>query len=226
MPLAEALIDGVAPVRDAVSAALADEPRLAGPASAWSAPGWWRSGPSPSWSGRCRRRPARAVQQEADRATYERRAQAVERERAIAENELQNKIELARREQQLRRAARRQRPPPGRAGRRRRSSGRRAGPRPSATRSLAGGEAETERAAAPRPGPTGVRVVGLAEAEAEAARLAAYRDLPAEVLRALALQASSPASCRRSASSPITPDVLTGLLASSGRRADACADER
>ena len=41
------------------------------------------------------------VQQAADRATYERRAKAVERERAIAENELQTKIELARREQQL-----------------------------------------------------------------------------------------------------------------------------
>ena len=42
-----------------------------------------------------------AIQQEADRSTYERRAVAVERERAIAENELQSKIELARREEQL-----------------------------------------------------------------------------------------------------------------------------
>ena len=41
------------------------------------------------------------MQQEADRATYERRAVAVERERAIAENELQSKIELARRQNQL-----------------------------------------------------------------------------------------------------------------------------
>ncbi len=41
------------------------------------------------------------MQQEADRATYERRALAVERERAIAENELQNQIELARREEDL-----------------------------------------------------------------------------------------------------------------------------
>ncbi len=36
-----------------------------------------------------------AVQQDADRATYERRADAVHRERAIAENELANQIELA-----------------------------------------------------------------------------------------------------------------------------------
>ena len=41
------------------------------------------------------------MQQDADKATFERRATAVEHERAIAENELQNQIELARREEQL-----------------------------------------------------------------------------------------------------------------------------
>ena len=41
------------------------------------------------------------IQQDADQATFERRAQAVEKERAIQENELQNQIELARREEQL-----------------------------------------------------------------------------------------------------------------------------
>ncbi|MFN3196921.1 MAG: SPFH domain-containing protein [Bradymonadia bacterium] len=42
-----------------------------------------------------------AIQQDADEATFQRRALAVEKERAIAENELQNRIELARREEQL-----------------------------------------------------------------------------------------------------------------------------
>ncbi len=41
------------------------------------------------------------IQQDADEASFARRAQAVEKERAIAENELQNRIELARREEQL-----------------------------------------------------------------------------------------------------------------------------
>lgn len=41
------------------------------------------------------------IQQEADEAAFARRALAVEKERAIAENELQNRIELARREEQL-----------------------------------------------------------------------------------------------------------------------------
>lgn len=41
------------------------------------------------------------LQQEADKATYERRATAVQQERAISENELKNQIELARREEEL-----------------------------------------------------------------------------------------------------------------------------
>jgi hypothetical protein len=42
-----------------------------------------------------------AVQQRADEATFSRRALAVEKERAIAENELANEIELARRREEL-----------------------------------------------------------------------------------------------------------------------------
>ena len=46
--------------------------------------------------------PAREViQQEADQATFRRRAEAVEQERAVQENELQSQIELARREANL-----------------------------------------------------------------------------------------------------------------------------
>jgi len=41
------------------------------------------------------------IQQNADEATFERRALAVEKESAIAENELQNRIDLATREEQL-----------------------------------------------------------------------------------------------------------------------------
>jgi hypothetical protein len=42
-----------------------------------------------------------AIQQEADEATFRRRAQAVEKERAIQENELQTQVELTRREAHL-----------------------------------------------------------------------------------------------------------------------------
>lgn len=55
------------------------------------------------------------IQQKADRATYERRATAVEREAAIGENELANQIELAKRQERLieqKGANDRRRPPP------------------------------------------------------------------------------------------------------------------
>ncbi len=42
-----------------------------------------------------------AIQQDADQALFHRRALAVEKERAIAENELQNRIELSKREESL-----------------------------------------------------------------------------------------------------------------------------
>ena len=41
------------------------------------------------------------IQQKADEATFQRRALAVEKERAIKENELQTEIELARRQEEL-----------------------------------------------------------------------------------------------------------------------------
>lgn len=41
------------------------------------------------------------IQEEADKAVFERRARAVDEERAIAENELENRIELTRREEKL-----------------------------------------------------------------------------------------------------------------------------
>ena len=122
MPLAEALADGIA------AGPRARRPRAWPTTRAWPRPGLEvdrrprgrdpRRSPSVE---RALQTPTRErVQQEADRATFERRALAVERERAIAENELQNQIELARREEQLvaqrganerRRADRRPRPP-------------------------------------------------------------------------------------------------------------------
>src|SRR3954452_13117197 len=101
LPLAEALTAGISPVRDAVSAALAEDARLSDLGVSVVSARVVAIRPEPELE-RALQTPTReSVQAEADRATYARRAQAVERERAIAENELQNKIELARREQQL-----------------------------------------------------------------------------------------------------------------------------
>ncbi|MFF9037829.1 SPFH domain-containing protein [Streptomyces sp. NPDC014892] len=99
--LASALVDGVAAVRERVASGLAAEPRLPATGIEIVAVRVVALRPEPEVE-RALRTPAREqIQQEADRATYERRAVAVERERAIAENELASQIELARREEQL-----------------------------------------------------------------------------------------------------------------------------
>lgn len=99
--LAAALVDGVAAVRERVAVGLGAEPRLPATGIEVVAVRVVALRPEPEVE-RALRTPARElIQQEADRATYERRAVAVERERAIAENELDSQIELARREEQL-----------------------------------------------------------------------------------------------------------------------------
>ncbi|MER6954022.1 SPFH domain-containing protein [Streptomyces sp. NPDC000618] len=99
--LSSALVDGVTAVRERVAAGLAAEPRLPSTGLEIVAVRVVALRPEPEVE-RALRTPAREqIQQEADRATYERRAVAVERERTIAENELASKIELARREEQL-----------------------------------------------------------------------------------------------------------------------------
>src|SRR6185437_16078226 len=166
LPLTEALTAGIAPVREAVSTALSSDPRLAETGVSVASARVVAIRPEPDLE-RALQTPTReAVQQDADRATYARQAQAVEQERAIAENELQNKIELARREQQL--------VEQHGANSRRRVELEAAAEQ---ARVLAIAEAEKERVLAVAKA-DGVRAVGLAEAEAEGARLAAYADLP------------------------------------------------
>lgn len=115
-----------------------------------------------------------ALQQAADQATFARRALAVEKERAIAENELQNQIELARREEDL-------------IAQRGQNERHRMQDEVDAKRIDAIAQAERTRvegdATAGR-----IRAVENAKAEAEKLRLEAYRDLPAEVMLGLAVQ--------------------------------------
>src|SRR5215831_463662 len=170
--LAEALASGVAAVRERISAGLAADPRLAETGLAVIAVRVVAIRPEPDME-KALQTPARErVQQDADRATFERRAVAVERERAISENELQSQIELARREEQL-------------------VAQRGANARRQAEEAAAAGRIEAESQAArellladARAGAT--RAMGEATAAAEAARVDAYRDLPEAVLLGLA----------------------------------------
>ncbi len=119
--------------------------------------------------------PAREViQQEADRATFERRALAVEKERAIQENELQNQIELARREEQLiknRGDNERMRVTDD-------ADAKRIDAQAKAQRNRTMANAEAAR----------ITVTEEAKTQAEAKRMDIYRDFPTEVLMALAAQ--------------------------------------
>ncbi|GLW48234.1 hypothetical protein Stsp02_38960 [Streptomyces sp. NBRC 14336] len=200
-PLAEALVDGVSAVRERVAEGLAAEPRLPATGIEIVAVRVVALRPEPEVE-RALRTPARElIQQEADRATYERRAVAVERERAIAENELASQIELARREEQLveQRGTNERRKAEERAA----ADAVRAEAEAARTVRLAKAEAES------------ARTVGEAKAEAQAAWLRVHSEVDVAVLRALTgtrLAENLP----RVDSVTISPDVLTGLLAKLG----------
>jgi regulator of protease activity HflC (stomatin/prohibitin superfamily) len=208
LPLTEALTAGLAPVREAVSGALSSDPRLTETGVSVVSARVVAIRPEPDLE-RALQTPTReAVQHDADRATYARRASAVEQERAIAENELQNKIELARREQQLVEQhganTRRQAELDAEAALVAAQS------QAERARVSAASEAEADRVRAEAKA-AGVRAVGLAEGAAEAARLAAYRDLPPAVLQALALKELA-GQLPDIGQLTVTPDLVTGLL--------------
>ncbi|MEU6975411.1 MULTISPECIES: SPFH domain-containing protein [unclassified Streptomyces] len=201
IPLAEALVDGVAAVRDRMAAGLGAEPRLPDTGIEVVAVRVVALRPEPEVE-RALRTPAREqIQQEADRATYERRAVAVERERAIAENELASKIELARQEERLvdQRGINARREAEESAA----ADAVRAEAEAARTVRLARAEAEA------------AREVGAARAEAQTAWLRAHADVPAATLHALAATRAAE-QLPRIEHLTLSPDVLTGLLARLG----------
>jgi regulator of protease activity HflC (stomatin/prohibitin superfamily) len=95
------LAGGVAPIRDRITAGLTAEPALSELGIDVVAVRVADVAPTADVEKALRQPTREAIQQQADQATFQRRALAVEKERAIAENELQNRIELARREEHL-----------------------------------------------------------------------------------------------------------------------------
>lgn len=211
-PLSAALVDGVAAVRDRIAAGLGAEPRLPATGIEVVAVRVMAVRPEAEVE-RALRTPARElIQQEADRATYERRAVAVERERAIAENELASQIELARREERLveqRGANARREAEEGAAADQVRAQA-------EAARTVKLAEAEAARSMAlARAEAQAAREVGEARAEAQAAWLRVHGDVEVATLHALTgtrLAENLP----HIDSVTVSPDVLTGLLARLG----------
>lgn len=197
-PLGSFLADGIARIRDRILHGLTADPRLAETGIAVIGARVVAIRPEPEVE-KALRTPAREqVQQEADRATYERRALAVERERAIAENEMANQIELARREEQL-------------VAQRGANTRRQAEEAAAASAIEADAQAAREQRLAEARA-QGTRALGEAKAAGEAARVAAYRDLAPAGL--LALTAKDLAGgLPQIGSLVLAPDLLAPLLA-------------
>ena len=137
------------------------------------------------------------IQQDADEATFARRALAVEKERAIAENELQSRIELARREEQL-------------------ITQHGANARQRATEAAEAGHIEAKGAALrstieAEARAAGLRLVEQVKIEAERERMEIHRELPPAVLFGLAAQKLA-TKLHRIDHLNLSPDTLGPLL--------------
>ncbi len=137
------------------------------------------------------------IQQQADEATFERRATAVEKERAIAENELQNRIELATREEKL-------------IGQHGLNEQRRAREEAEAARIAAEADADRNRLNAETKAEA-IRAVEAARVEAEREKMAIYRDLPSAVMVGLAAQELA-GKLTRIDHLNVSPDLLGPML--------------
>lgn len=196
-PLAGALADGIAAVRRRIGDGLAADSRLAETGVAVLDVRVVAIRPQPDVEKALQTPMRESVQQDADRATYERRALAVERERAISENELQNKIELARREEEL-------------VAQHGTNARREAETAAEADRITVEAEAGRERALAEAKA-EGARLIGEANAAGEAARVNAYRDLDAATLLALAAN-NLAGNLPQIDNLVLSPDLLTTAL--------------
>lgn len=204
--LTQALAGGVGPVREAIRTGLAHDGRLTDTGITVVGVRVVAVRPEPDVEKALRTPTREQVQQDADKATYERRALAVERERAIGENELQTQIELARREEQL-------------VSQRGANARREAEEAAAATSIATEAEAQRDQRLAEALAEA-TRVTGLAEADAETARLAAYRDLPETVLLGLAIKELA-TNLPHIDSIVLSPDLLAPVLARLGASGEA-----
>lgn len=199
--LTTAMAGGVGPVRTVIADGLRGDERLAETGITVVGVRVVAVRPEPEVEKALRTPTREQVQQEADKATFERRAVAVERERAIGENELQTQIELARREEQL-------------------VSQRGANARREAEENAAAGaiaaEAEARRTVTlAEARAEGTRLAGTAQGEAEAARVAAYNGVAETVLLALAVKELA-ANLPNIETLVLAPDLMTKALAQLG----------
>jgi regulator of protease activity HflC (stomatin/prohibitin superfamily) len=192
------LVDGMPAIREAVSDGLRTDERIAEIGLEVVGVRVVALRPEPELE-RALQTPIRErLQQEADRATFERRALAVERERAISENEMQNQIELARREEHL--VAQRG------------ANERRAAEESAAAQAIHGEAAARHVRLMADANAEATRMAGEADAHAEAERLRAYREVSEATLLGLTLKELA-GSLPSIQTLVLSPDVVTTALA-------------
>jgi regulator of protease activity HflC (stomatin/prohibitin superfamily) len=183
--VSDLLAEGAAPIQDGIAAALAADPRLR--EMGLSVVTVRIAGVSPSAElARALETPTfERAQGLADEASFTRRAQAVEKERAIVENELSTKVELARRQAAL------------------------IAQEDENARRVAEGRAEAGRIAASAEA-TRIRLVEAARNEAEGERLALLHGVDPTVLQSLTLRAFAEKLTKIDTLN-ITPDLTAAL---------------
>lgn len=138
-----------------------------------------------------------SLQQKADEATFSRRALAVDKERAIAENELQNQIELASRRKDL-------------IAREDANARSEAEAKAAAKQILVAADAEAKIVSAEAEARR-IRAVEQAAADMEKARMDAIANVPPAVMFALAAQEFA-GKLQKIDSLNVSPDMLAGIV--------------
>ena len=185
VPLADAVQRGAEVIRAPIEAALHEDTAIAALGLALVSVQVLRVAPVPELEKALQTPTREGIQQRADEAVFARRAQAVEKERAIKQNELATEVELARQQEQLiqSRGANRLLEVQHKAEAERVTLEAEVARQAVAaeayardTRMRAAGDADARRQ------------LGEAEAEAEARRVAIWQETPARVLLGLAAQ--------------------------------------
>jgi regulator of protease activity HflC (stomatin/prohibitin superfamily) len=196
----ELLDAGIEPLRAELEAALARDPALSEIGLAIVSVRLNNLAPSSELERALQTPTFEALQQKADEAVFERRALAVDKERAIAENELANKVELAKRETGLIAQETRN------------------------MRDRATGQAEAQQVEAEAEA-SSIRIVEAARAEAERAHIDVFRDLPPQVLLGLAAREFA-GKLDTIEHLNITPELLASVMREFGGRAAPVLAER
>lgn len=188
---------GLAPLQAQMTAGFAAEPTLAGMGIRVATVRVAALTPSSELARALQAPTFESLQQKADEAGFNRRALAVEKERAIAENELANQIELASRRASLieREDANARAEAEGKAA---------------AARIRVEGEAQVKKIAAEAEA-LKIRAVEQAQADMEAARMAAISKMDPTQLFALAAREMA-TKLDHIDSVTVTPDMVAGLM--------------